>query len=539
MLDIKRHWLPHLETSLPIEAYGYPVSMYSIALEGWRRGLTLKFINNNRGKSVTRYCLSHNGVEHCFVGSGGDKITNEAKKICRNKHLTKQYLTEGGVPVPEGEKFLKEVQNENIIKYANTLGYPLVLKPSDGMGGNGVISNIKNNEELLEALVYVRKELGYKEVIVEQYVHGEDYRLYVVGGNFIGAIRRIPANIIGDGINTVKQLLNLKNQERDLNPALYKRPIKIDKEMKNQLRNYNYTLDSIPEKGERVFLKTKSNISAGGDPIDATDELTDEMKEIAINASEAIPGLEQSGVDLMVNLKSNTAVVLEVNTIPSIRTHLFPMEGRARDIPKAIIDYYFPDTISNHEQPSYYFDIESVFKVFQNGVAQEFTVPSLPKGDLSATRFIVSGSLRGVNYERWVQKQARDLKLHGHIKQIKGGKASIVISGSISSVDKMREIIKAKSSRRAEVDNVVEKARTSPVKVGFSIIETKIGSRSIKNNRKPKITPLKSKVEKTGTFQKERDFYKNEYISMKNSRSWKLTKPVRKMSNLIKRLIST
>src|SRR5699024_3990775 len=180
---------------------------------------------------------------------------------------------------------------------------------------------------------------------------GEDYRLYVVGDKFVGAIKRIPANIIGGGKNTVNQLINLKNLSRDKNPAIGKSPIKIDKELLNELSKMDYTLDSIPKKGELLYLKSKSNISSGRDPIDATDEIPDRVKNMAVAACNAIPGLVKSGVYVIYDKGTNNAIILEINTLPSIRTHLFTMEGKARDIPSAIIDYYFPETKPNHGQP--------------------------------------------------------------------------------------------------------------------------------------------------------------------------------------------
>src|SRR5699024_10793388 len=321
---------------------------------------------------------------------------------------TKKYLRQNGVPTPKGNMFGATVTDEEIIQYSHTIGYPVVVKPSDGTGGNGVIANIKDENELKNALFYVRKTLGFSEVILESHFHGEDYRIYVIDNKVIGGLKKIPANVIGDGKSTIKDLIKKKNNARNNTPAFYKRRIKIDQELHNILKSKGYTLDSVPEKGTQVYLKTKNNISAGGDPVDVTDKLTAEIKDIAINASRAIPGLIQCGVDVMVNTNSNTGVVLEVNSRPHITAQLYPWHGKARDIPKAIIDYYFPETTSKNFDmfPRYYFDFKSVFENFQAGIIIEYVVPDVPKGDLQATRFIISGKLQGVNYEKWVQKQA-------------------------------------------------------------------------------------------------------------------------------------
>ncbi|MDO6451793.1 acylphosphatase [Oceanobacillus profundus] len=472
-MEDKKRWLSHLIDSIPREAHGYPVTMYSIALEGWRRGLTLKFINNRRNwkKAGIEYSLTYNGKEHRFIGSRTRLITKEAIKICVNKDLTKQYLSKAGIPIPLGEIFRKENADEEIINYAKTIGYPLVLKPSNGEGGKGVIANIKSEKQFKDALKHVRYELNYKELIVEKFFEGEDYRLFVIGDDVVGAIYRIPANVIGDGVNSIKQLLEKKLLERNKNPALFRRPIQIDKEMIDILNMQGYTLDNVPNNGERVNLKTKNNISAGGDPIDVTDELTEEVKMNAIKAIKSIPGLLQGGVDVLFNKQNKTGVVIEVNTQPSIRTHLFPMEGQARDVPKKIIDYYFPETISNKldNQPLYYFDIQNVFETFRSGIIKEITIPNVPKGELMATRFRLTGKLRGVNYENWVQARARNLNLNGYIMHLKNGETSIVVSGSVDSINEFRKILINESPVKTNITKIVEKERSKPVKIGFEI----------------------------------------------------------------------
>src|SRR5690625_4060339 len=233
----ERLWLEHLEDSIPKEARGYSVSMYTVALEGWRRGLTLKFINENRRRSELFYSLEYQGRKHIFTVSKGDQVSDNAIKICRNKHIAKQYLNKAGVPTPEGELFNKEVMDEEIIDYALKLGFPNVIKPVDGTGGTGVIANIKNEKEFKAALNFVRHDLKKTNIIVEKHYDGRGYRIYVAGNKVIGAFDRIPANVIGDGKSNINYLLKEKIKKRDENPALFKRPIKIDKEMHTLLES--------------------------------------------------------------------------------------------------------------------------------------------------------------------------------------------------------------------------------------------------------------------------------------------------------------
>ncbi|MED4081964.1 ATP-grasp domain-containing protein [Halalkalibacterium halodurans] len=525
MEQANKEWLPHLEDAVPQKAKGYTLSMYSIALEAWRRGITVKFYNTTEKKSRLRYSLSYEGKEYTFVGSRGSIVPREAIKICIDKHLTKKYLLRAGIPVPEGEEYSGEVPDEEIVEYSKRLGYPLVIKPSKGTGGKGVIANIRSEEEFRSALSYVRNDLNYPEVIVERYAVGIDHRVFVIGNEVIGAFKRIPANVVGDGVNTIRTLLRVKNKERDKNPSLNGLPITIDKEVHSTLEKVGYTLDSIPKEGERVFLKTKNNVSSGGDSTDATDDLSDEIKKIAIDACKAIPGLIQCGIDMIIDYETNTVSILEINSRASVRNHLFPMEGKARDIPKAIIDYYFPETKGKRKNLLYYFDFDTIHDAFRRGVANEFLVPSLPTGNIDSRRFLLSKKQSSTSFDKWVQKQARELKLNGYIKHLKNNKTSIIVSGCVESVDHFREIVNNRLPKKYKVTRVDEKNWDKPIKIGFEIKEPSI------SYKESELQVLSKELKE---LQKERNLYKKKYQEIQKSTSWKVTKPLRAMASLIK-----
>lgn len=105
--DKKYEWLPHLENSLPESAKGYSISQYAIALEGWRRGLHLRFINSFKFPSEFLYELSSDTNKHEFRISKGDYNTLEGRLICKDKYKTKKYLQKSGVPTPQGKSFKK------------------------------------------------------------------------------------------------------------------------------------------------------------------------------------------------------------------------------------------------------------------------------------------------------------------------------------------------------------------------------------------------------------------------------------------------
>lgn len=532
--------LPHLKNSIPKDIKGYSTGFYTIALEGWRRGLTLKFINRDRRKAVTPYELKSEKRSHIFIGSRADLIDSETLGICSDKSKTKKYLYQSNVPTPIGKRFNKNETDESILMYSESKGYPLVLKPVSGRAGQGVIANIKNKDEMAEAIGYVRGQLGYKSVIVEEYIKGDDYRVFVVDDEVVAITKRIPANIIGDGKTTIRELIKKKNEFRKNNPILSSSLIKEDRDMQRMLKKHNYTLDTIPKENETVFLKSTNNISVGGDPIDITDDVSDSIKQIAINAVNAIPKLSVAGVDLMVNSEEDRAVVLEVNTQASIRSHLFPMKGKARDVPGKIIDFYFPETKGVQSNDKVYFDFAPVWSSFQTGKVQEYTMPKIPTEIISQTRFIVNGKVKNVNYGAWVRRNARDYKLHGYLKHLKNNSAEIAILGTKADVDEFRSLIKSSNSKNSLINKVLEKELEKPIMAGFRILNPELDIK-LKDGYYPVRLEGLSKIrrplrKKRKTLKKNnRVNYEKDLNEILKSKSWRITKPLRKLRRVFKK----
>lgn len=540
-------YLPHLEGALPEDTHGYTVSSYCMALEGWRRGLTLKFINKNRRKSELVFSFSNGEKEHVFSVARGDLVPRSAINICMDKGLTKEALIHANVPTPIGKAFQPNTTHEEYINYADYIGYPVVVKPLDGTAGKGVITGIRNDQELINALTYVKEDLNYKHIIVEKYAYGSDYRLYVLDGKVIAIFTRDRANVIGDGKSTIKQLVNKKNELRAKNPALKgKSKIKLGKEAKDLLAEKGYTYESVPEKGEKIYLNTKNNVSSGGDPTDATDLINDKMKDIAVKAAKAIPGLVHCGVDMIIDEDQSNGYVLEINSRPHIRAHLFPMQGEARDVPKEIFDYYFPETKDIVIKNKLYFDFELMYESFRKGYCSEYVIPEHPE-NVDSTRYVVSSVTNNETFAQWVKKQAVSMNISGYCKKI-NNQVSIVLVGSTDNLQTFEEKLKeAKENLFTEII-FEKKERNSPIKVGFEVINMKDSNNdTIKKNdpnvdgyfpvRIPEIKKQKAKkTKKSGkTPSKQIIDYEKEYKKIINSTSWKITKPLRAIGRLFKK----
>ncbi|WP_147803693.1 ATP-grasp domain-containing protein [Alkalicoccus halolimnae] len=438
MEQTKPVWLPHLEGAVPLSAKDKKISLYTIALEGWRRGLELTFwsIRGEDGEFQLRYQLTDGRSIHQFQGSKGAFITDEADAVCDDKSLTNEVLRRSHVPVPHGKTFGESDSDGEVTAYALHKGFPLVLKPTNASGGKGVIVNIRDEATLRRAVAYVRQELNLKQVIVEQFVEGEECRVMVLNGEVLGAVQRRPASVTGDGKKTIAQLIEQKNEDRQQVPHLYHRPIKLDRQFYNTMHASDWKLRTVPKAGETIVVKRVSNISAGGDPVDVTDLLSESVKNTAVRAAEAVPGLPHCGVDLMMDPEWKEAVVIEVNTKPGLGSHLFPITGRSRDIPGALIDFYFPDTKEASRADYAFFDLRTIEAAIKAAGASEITVAPAPEEKPDVR--VIEGTGPGIKQKKHqLERFIKELPLIGTVHIRKNKQISARLAGASADLEKV------------------------------------------------------------------------------------------------------
>src|SRR5699024_11078197 len=146
------------------------------------------------------------------------------------------------------------------------------------------------------------------------------------------------------------------------------------------LKNQNLKLTSIPKENEQIFLRQLSNLSAGGDPIDCTNEITSEVKQLAIDTLKSLPNIHHAGVDIIVNPKDpKKGVVLEVNATAEISFHSYPLYGDIHDVHHEHIDYCFPQP-ANHASTHYYFDYNSLLPPLKPHAVAKIEVTQAPLG---------------------------------------------------------------------------------------------------------------------------------------------------------------
>ena len=205
-----------------------------------------------------------------------------------NKVVTKLLIERHGISTPQGVTFYNT--KDAVDAYDFFAGKPIVVKPKSENFGIGItIFKFKyDKSEYIKAIELAFQSGG--NIIIEEFVEGDEYRFLVIGDEVPGILRRVPANVVGDGKNTITKLVEIKNQD-PLRGKGYKTPlekISLGTAEEMFLKQTNRTFDTIPEKDETVYLRENSNISTGGDSVDYTDDIPDTYKQIAVNSAKAV-----------------------------------------------------------------------------------------------------------------------------------------------------------------------------------------------------------------------------------------------------------
>ncbi|WP_461309188.1 ATP-binding protein [Azonexus hydrophilus] len=267
-----------------------------------------------------------------------DQTSAIAETISRDKDLTKDLISAAGVPVPEG----REVNDaDDAVEAAEDIGYPVVVKPTDGNHGRGVFIDLVTPEAVRKAYAIAVDEGS--GVLVERSIAGSEHRLLVVGDKLVAANRSDLITVTGDGRSSVLELIasqvnsDPRRGESELHPLSI---IRIDTAARIELERQGLDGDSVPAAGREVLIQRNANHA-----FDCTDEVHPETAAIAALAARVV-GLDIAGIDLVCRdisqpLASQGGAIVEVNAGPSLLMHLKPGIGKPRPVGQAIVDNLF------------------------------------------------------------------------------------------------------------------------------------------------------------------------------------------------------
>lgn len=270
-----------------------------------------------------------------------DNTSSIAVDLASDKHRTKILLESASLPVAYGVLI---TEKSELAAAVEKTGFPVVIKPNDSNQGKGVSLNIMYYDDALNA--FNKAKTFSKNIIVESYFNGYDYRLLVINYKLVAAAMRTPALVTGDGFSKIGELIVKvnSNPDRGEDHETILTRITVDYNTLEYLKYQDLTLESIPESGRMVFLKRTANLSTGGTSQDVTNIIHPNIAIIAERAARIV-GLDICGIDyISEDISSSDAkgAILEVNAAPGFRMHTHPSAGKARSVGEAVVSMLFP-----------------------------------------------------------------------------------------------------------------------------------------------------------------------------------------------------
>ncbi len=148
--------------------------------------------------------LGYGRYQRRLCGTQTSETSPIAVDTAADKANTNRILSSLGCPVPT-QRVAHTLQE--VLWAAETIGYPIVIKPRFGNHGNGVSTGLRTRFQI-EAAFHKAKQ--YNEcVVAEANIVGEDFRMLIVNGTFIAASHRVPGHVIGDGLHTIADLVQI------------------------------------------------------------------------------------------------------------------------------------------------------------------------------------------------------------------------------------------------------------------------------------------------------------------------------------------
>ncbi|WP_320047672.1 bifunctional glutamate--cysteine ligase GshA/glutathione synthetase GshB [uncultured Ilyobacter sp.] len=315
------------------------LSTQIVLKEAIKRGVKFEIVDRSEN-----FVLLDNGIKKEYIKQATKTSLDSyiTALIMENKVVTKKVLSDNGIVVPKGENY--DDSSEAKADYHDYKNIGTVIKPKSTNFGLGItIFKAGFSRSDYEKAV----DMAFGEdnsILIEEFIEGKEYRFFVIGEETVGILHRVPANVLGDGEKSIKELVQVKNKNH-LRGKGYKTPLEkivLGEAEKMFLEAQGKNIQYIPLNGEKVFLRENSNISTGGDSIDFTDDIPDIYKEIAVKASKSA-GAVICGVDMIIkdiknpNPDGNYGII-EINFNPAIHIHCYPYIGKNRELGGKILD---------------------------------------------------------------------------------------------------------------------------------------------------------------------------------------------------------
>ncbi|GAY16691.1 N-acetylglutaminylglutamine synthetase [Mycobacterium sp. shizuoka-1] len=296
-----------------------------IADEAMRRGIRVEVLDAETGEMR----LSHGGRSVVTRESLSEYTSAVAMSRCDDKRLTRRIVSEAGIVVPRGRLATFDAEDHAFLAEVGDV----VVKPTRGEQGKGITVGVDGPGALDAALARAREQ--HPEVLIEQRAPGDDLRLVVIDGKVVAAALRKPAEVVGTGKHTVRELIETQSRRRAAATGGESR-IPVDEVTEATVAEAGRSFDDVLDEGERLRVRRTANLHQGGTIHDVTAVVHPELCRVAVAAAAAI-GIPVTGIDLLVpDVTRDEYVFVEANERPGLANH------EPQPTAQAFVDFLFP-----------------------------------------------------------------------------------------------------------------------------------------------------------------------------------------------------
>ncbi|MEL7495830.1 MAG: hypothetical protein AAGJ95_17960 [Cyanobacteria bacterium J06554_11] len=254
-------------------------------------------------------------------------------------------MNAGGLPVPTTYGLFAAAADMLASFSDREFSFPLVAKPNAGSLSENVFPNLSTSEQLAAAAAII--EASGQPIQLESHIFGKDYRVLILNHQYAGCVERRPANITGDGVHSITQLVARRNQEpgrgdrNEAHTTLHQ--LVFDDTTHKLLQRSGYTPETVLPPGEVFYVQEKITASTGSDYVDCTDELHQSIIQSCVDFSRRFSTLTL-GFDLITSdiskpLHETNGAFNEYNFLPYVDLHENCNIGQKRPVCRLIWDY--------------------------------------------------------------------------------------------------------------------------------------------------------------------------------------------------------
>jgi len=298
-----------------------------IVKEALRRGIGVKVVDAAHGY----FDLTFGGRSVACRESLTDQTSAVAMSRCDDKRVTRRILAAGGLNVPRQYPAGEADENRKVLATLPRV----VVKPARGEQGNGISVDLQTVEDLEKGVRRARRFCP--DVILEEFVAGEDLRLIVIDYRMVAAAVRRPPVLVGTGRHSLRTLIKKYNRRRAAATGGEGR-LPMDAETKRCLKLAGYRLDDVPAAETKIPARKTANLHTGGTITDVTADIHSGLGEVGVQAARALD-IPVTGLDLVVpDLTRPDYWIIEANERPGLANH------EPQPTAERFIDFLFPQT---------------------------------------------------------------------------------------------------------------------------------------------------------------------------------------------------